>query len=158
MKTYNFVTIWRVNAPIESVWNEIYHSKEWPAWWKGVESVSEIRSGDQNGVGSVHRYTWKSKLPYRLSFDMKTIRIEPPLLLEGIAVGELQGRGLWQLTADGNDTVVRYYWSVETTKRWMNLLSPIARPLFEWNHDVVMSWGAKGLAKRLGARVVEQKP
>jgi uncharacterized protein YndB with AHSA1/START domain len=157
MKTYNFVTIWRVNAPIESVWNEIYHSKEWPAWWKGVESVSEIRNGDENGVGSVHRYTWKSKLPYRLSFDMQTVRIEPPLLLEGIAVGELQGRGLWQLTTESNDTIVRYDWSVETTKRWMNLLSPIARPLFEWNHDVVMSWGAKGLAKRLGARVVEQK-
>ena len=30
MKTYNFVTIWRVKAPIESVWNEIYHSQAWP--------------------------------------------------------------------------------------------------------------------------------
>jgi hypothetical protein len=157
MKTYNFVTIWRVNAPIESVWNEIYYSTEWPSWWRGVESVSEVRKSDESGVGSIHRYTWKSKLPYRLSFDMQTVRIEPPVLLEGMAVGELQGRGLWQLTTDGNDTVVRYDWSVETTKRWMNLLSPIARPLFEWNHDVVMGWGAQGLAKRLGACVVEQK-
>ena len=157
MKTYNFVTIWRVNAPIENVWNEIYHSKEWPGWWRGVESVSEVRKGDESGVGSIHRYTWKSKLPYRLSFDMQTVRIEPPVLLEGMAVGELQGRGLWQLTTDGTDTVVRYDWSVETTKRWMNLLSPIARPLFEWNHDVVMGWGSQGLAKRLGACVVEPK-
>ena len=45
MKTYNFVTIWRVKAPIESVWNEIYHSSDWPAWWKGVESVVEMRKG-----------------------------------------------------------------------------------------------------------------
>ena len=154
MKTYSFVTIWRVKAPIERVWNEIYHSENWPTWWKGVESVVERHKGDERGVGSIHRYTWKSKLPYRLSFDMETIRIEPPQLLEGIAIGELQGRGLWQLTTEGDETIVRYDWNVETTKRWMNLLSPIARPLFEWNHNVVMGWGAEGLEKRLGATVI----
>lgn len=154
MHTYEFVTIWRVKAPIESVWNEIYHSKDWPMWWKGVESVSEIRKGDERGVGSIHRYTWKSKLPYRLSFDMQTVRIEPPLLLEGVALGELQGRGLWRLSTEGDETIVRYDWNVETTKRWMNLVAPIARPLFEWNHDVIMSWGAEGLEKRLGTSVI----
>ena len=155
MKDYKFVTIWRVKAPIESVWNEIYHSLDWPTWWKGVEDVVEVSKGDESGVGSIHRYTWKSKLPYKLSFDMKTIRIEPPVLLEGIAIGELQGRGLWQLSTEGSETVVRYDWNVETTKQWMNFLSPIARPLFEWNHNVVMSWGAQGLEKRLGTSVVE---
>lgn len=154
MKTYNFVTVWRVEAPIERVWNEIHNSHDWPTWWRGVESVVEIAKGDETGVGSIHRYTWKSKLPYRLSFDMKTTRVEPPTLLEGIAIGELQGRGRWQLSSEGSETIVRYDWNVETTKRWMNLLSPIARPLFEWNHNVVMNWGAEGLAKRLGARVV----
>ena len=157
MKAYEFLTIWRVKAPIENVWNEIYHSSEWPTWWKGVESVQEMRKGDDSGVGSIHRYTWKSKLPYRLSFDMQTIRIEPPLVLEGIATGELQGRGLWQLSSENGETIVRYDWRVETTKPWMILLSPIARPLFEWNHDVVMSWGAQGLRQRLGVDIVEQK-
>jgi hypothetical protein len=88
---------------------------------------------------------------------MKTIRVEPPFLLEGVAIGELQGDGLWQLSTDGNETVVRYDWNVETTKRWMNLLAPIARPLFDWNHNVVMSWGAQGLAKRLGTIVEPQE-
>lgn len=157
MKAYKFVTIWRVRAPLESVWNELYHSTAWPTWWKGVESVTEVRKGNGNGIGSIHRYTWKSRLPYRLAFDMETIRIEPPFVLEGIARGELQGHGLWQLSAENSVTTVRYDWRVETTKRWMNLLSPVARPLFEWNHNVVMSWGAKGLADRLGTNVVEQK-
>lgn len=156
MTTYSFVTIWRIKAPIENVWNEIYHSTDWPTWWKGVESVVEISNGDELGVGSVHRYSWKSKLPYRLSFDMKTVRIEPPVVLEGIATGELQGHGLWQLSTVDDETIARYDWRVETNKWWMNLLAPIARPLFEWNHNVVMSWGAKGLAQRLGTSVVEQ--
>jgi hypothetical protein len=157
MRAYEFVTIWRVQAPLETVWNEIYHTEAWPTWWKGVESVEEIRKGDESGVGSVHRYTWKSKLPYRLSFEMETVRVEPPVLMEGIASGELAGRGLWQLSSAGSETIARYDWKVETTKRWMNLLAPVARPVFKWNHNVVMSWGAEGLAKRLGVSVFEQK-
>lgn len=53
---------------------------------------------------------------------MEVVRIEPPSLLEGIARGELQGRGLWQLTSEANNqTIARYDWQVETTKRWMNV-------------------------------------
>jgi hypothetical protein len=157
MKTYEFVTIWNVEAPIEVVWNEIYHSELWPTWWKGVEKVVEVKEGDENGVGSIRRYTWKSKLPYELTFDMQTVRVEPPTLLEGIATGELDGNGLWQLSRDGSGTVARYDWKVKTTRPWMNLLAPVARPLFQWNHDVVMSWGAKGLASRLGTGVTEKE-
>lgn len=157
MKTYEFVTIWRVQAPIEAVWNEIYHSELWPTWWRGVERVVELQKGDEQGVGSIRRYTWKSKLPYRLSFTMQAVRIEPPVRLEGIASGELAGKGLWQLSSAGAETIARYDWQVLTNKRWMNLLAPLARPLFQWNHDVVMSWGARGLAHRLQTAVVEQE-
>ena len=40
-----------------------------------------------------------------------------------------------------------YEWNVATTKAWMNLIAPIARPVFEWNHDWVMSRGAEGIAE-----------
>jgi hypothetical protein len=152
MATYKFVTIWPVDAPLENVWNEILHSEFWPAWWKGVENVVELKRGNKSGVGSVRRYTWKSRLPYRLTFDLETMRVEPMSLIDGVATGELEGRGLWRFFADGSGTVVvRYDWQVRTTKLWMNLLSPLARPLFKWNHDVVMGWGAEGLKKRLAA-------
>jgi hypothetical protein len=72
-------------------------------------------------------------------------------LIEGEAVGELSGTGRWRFAQEGEATRVRYEWDVRTTKPWMNLLAPLARPLFKWNHDVVMEWGAQGLARRLGA-------
>src|SRR3712207_3634847 len=112
MKAHEFVTIWRVEAPIRAVWDEICHSEAWPSWWKGVVSVIEVRKGDEKGVGSIHRLTWKSKLPYRLTFEMRTVRVEAPVLLEGIATGELDGRGLWQLSRQGDETIVRYDWRV----------------------------------------------
>jgi hypothetical protein len=45
---------------------------------------------------------------------------------------------------------VLYEWNVTTSKRWMNLVAPVARPVFAWNHDVVMRWGGEGLARELG--------
>ena len=51
-------------------------------------------------------------------------------------------------------TAVVYEWNVATTKRWMNLLAPLARPVFAWNHDWVMGNGAEGIAAHLGCRLL----
>ena len=32
----------------------------------------------------------------------------------------------------------------------MNLLAPVARPVFNWNHDELMRVGGESLARRLG--------
>ena len=155
MAAYDFVTVWRFEAPLEPVWDLIYRVEDWPAWWRGVLRVEKLRDGAADRAGSLHRYTWKSRLPYLLTFEMETTRVEPLRSMEGRAVGELQGVGRWGFTHDAGLTTVRYDWSVETTKRWMNLVAPLARPLFAWNHDVVMNRGAGGLAKQLGVSMLE---
>jgi len=98
----------------------------------------------------VRRYTWRSKVPCRLGFDMRLTRVEPLSLMGGEAVGGLSGTGRWRFEGESDSARVRYDWNVSTTKPWMNLLAPVARPLFKWNHDVVMNWGAEGLARKLG--------
>jgi hypothetical protein len=80
--------------------------------------------------------------------------VERPALMEGNAFGELSGHGRWRLLEDAGVTAVIYEWNVSTTKRWMNLLAPVARPVFEYNHDVVMCWGGEGLARQLGAKLL----
>jgi len=149
MGQYAFTTHWRFDAPIEAVWHEIAHPLGWPKWWRGVERVEEIAPGDANGLGSLRRFTWKSRLPYRLTFDLRCTRVEQHRLIEGQAVGELEGCGRWTFGAERSGTLVQYDWSVTTTKPWMNLLAPFARPLFAWNHDVVMEWGQEGLTRWL---------
>ncbi len=155
MNDYNFTTVWKLTAPLEMVWKEINEPQDWPIWWKGVENVTELQPGDELGVGSVKRFTWKSKLPYRLSFDSRVTVVEPMSRIEGVAFGELDGKGVWTFTFENGYTLARYHWMVKTTKPWMNLLAPIARPAFEWNHNVIMNWGGVGLAKRLGCELVE---
>jgi polyketide cyclase/dehydrase/lipid transport protein len=157
MKEYTLVTRWRLAAPIDRVWGAIYAVEAWPRWWRYVQSVVELSKGDANGVGAVRRFTWSSALPYRLSFEMRVTVVEPPTRMEGIALGELSGTGCWHLAADGGTTRVRYDWTVTTTKPWMNLLAPVMRPVFRWNHGQVMAEGARGLARHLGVEPIDSR-
>jgi len=148
---YSFVTRWSFKEPLEQVWGALYDSDRWPTWWRGVEQGEKLRSADApNEVGSVRRFTWKSRLPYRLTFDMTVTRVEPMSLIESTAEGELEGEGRWSFSSDAGNTLVRYDWSVCTTKAWMNVIAPVARPVFQWNHDVIMEWGREGLIRLLG--------
>ena len=150
MAQYHFVTHWHVDAPIGDVFEAIFHSERWPSWWKGVLQVTELVPGDADGIGLKRRYVWKSLLPYRLGFDVTVTRIERPNVLEGAASGELAGTGRWDIRdAPAGGTDVTYFWDVRTTRTWMNVLGPLARPAFRWNHDYVMRDGGRGLAKLL---------
>jgi hypothetical protein len=154
MAEYRFLTTWCLDAPRERVWDAIYESERWPEWWRGVLESEKLEEGNSDGVGQLGRYVWKSKLPYKLEFLMRTTRVERPHLLEGQADGELVGTGRWRMYEANGTTAVLYEWNVHTTRAWMNLLTPIARPIFAINHDYVMRNGGEGLAKLLGCRLL----
>jgi hypothetical protein len=151
---YHFVTIWHIEAPIEAICEAIYHSLSWPQWWRDVKKVEELSPGDACGIGSIRRYSWRGRLPYRLNFDICVIYIEPLVTIEGIASGDVEGMGRWSFTTDDTVTVVRFEWQVRTTPYWMSLLAIFARPLFKWNHDAVMQRGGEALARMLNTRLV----
>jgi hypothetical protein len=149
---YEFTTRWEISAPQTRVWQELNAPEYWPQWWRGVERVELLKPGsDTLGQGAIRRYTWRSRLPYRLTFVMETTLVVPHTRIEGHATGELEGRGCWQLSHTDGTTHVQYDWHVVANKWWMRWLAPIARPLFEWNHDVVMEWGRIGLIRRLNS-------
>jgi uncharacterized protein YndB with AHSA1/START domain len=154
MSEYRFLTTWCLEAPIDPVWDAIHDSERWPRWWRGVERVVELEPADESGSGQLARYTWKSRLPYELEFEIRTTCVDRPHRLEGEATGELEGTGRWRLFASDTATAVLYEWNVQTTRAWMNRLAPVARPVFAWNHDYVMRNGAHGLARLLGARLL----
>ncbi|MGH2762782.1 MAG: SRPBCC family protein [Thermoleophilaceae bacterium] len=152
--SYRFLTTWLLEAPREAAWDVLQDPVRWPEWWRGVERASELDPGDERRVGSRYRVAWRSRIPYELEFDFTVRAVEAPRWMEGAATGALDGTGVWRLYEQDGLTAVVYEWNVSTTRRWMNLVAPLARPLFEYNHDVVMRWGGEGLARRLGARLV----
>ncbi|MDX6589056.1 MAG: hypothetical protein QOI84_330 [Solirubrobacterales bacterium] len=154
MADYAFLTTWLLNSPRLPVWEAIHDQASWPSWWPGVEEAVELRPGDGDGVGSISRMVWKSLLPYRVSFEVTTTRVERPNLMEGHAVGELEGIGRWRLYEQDGVTAVLYEWNVATTRPWMTRLAPLLRPAFEWNHDWVMARVGEGIASLLGCSLL----
>jgi len=151
--SYEFLTTWCVDAPVDAVFDVLNDSAGYPTWWKGVQRVVVLEPGDATSVGRLVRFAWRSVLPYSLEFDLRVTRVERPYLIEGRASGELEGVGVWRLY-QGRGTAIVYDWRVRTTKSWMNLLGPLARPAFSWNHDLVMRQGGHGLAAELGAALL----
>ncbi|HLX30926.1 MAG TPA: SRPBCC family protein [Casimicrobiaceae bacterium] len=154
---YRLVTEWRIDAPLDALFDALSTPADWPAWWRYVDRVEPVAQGDAHGIGAVWRYTWSSRLPYRLTFDMTTTRSDRPHAIEGAARGELSGIGCWRLASDGDVSCVRYTWLVDTGKRWMNVAAPLFAALFAWNHDQVMKAGGEGLARRLGVRFIAHR-
>ena len=155
MAEYAFLTTWLLESPRQPVWEALHDQASWPRWWRGVEEAEELRrpSGGED-IGTVSRMVWKSLLPYRVEFEVTTTRVERPHLLEGHAVGELEGVGRWRLYEQDGITAVLYEWNVATTKPWMNFLAPLLRPAFEWNHNWVMARGGEGIAQLLSCRLL----
>lgn len=149
MANYQFTTNWLFKAPLENVWHEIKQMDEWPTWWTYVSKVECLRQGDVDEINSIRRITWRTALPYSLTFDSELLAMERFKRMEGRAFGELEGTGIWIFSKEDSFTAVKYVWTVKTTKWWMNFFSFIARPIFEWNHDKVMEAGYIGLKKRL---------
>ena len=154
MASYSFLTTWILDAPREAVWDAIYEIERWPDWWRGVKRVEKLESGSENGgVGALYRHEWRSVIPYPVRFETRITRVELPHLIEADADGELAGTGRWRFF-EGRETAVTYEWNVRTTRSWMNLVGPVARPVFRWNHNAVMHQGGEGLANLLGARLL----
>ncbi|HEX3724516.1 MAG TPA: SRPBCC family protein [Nitrolancea sp.] len=157
MADYSFFSIWELRAPIDDVWKEISQSTSYAEWFPHVAESKLISMGDETGVGAITSTRWTSALPYSLVFTTRTDRVERPHLIELTSTGDLEGTGRWDLSANGDVTAVRYDWNVRTTKQWMDLIAPLARPAFGWNHAVIMRAGGEGLAARLGAELVRNQ-
>ena len=151
---YRFLTTWLLEAPRRRAWDVLHDATSWPEWWDGVERVEQHAPGDDRGAGGRYTIAWRSRIPYPLEFEFRVDEVEEPHRMAGRAFGDLEGTGVWRLWEEGGLTAVVYDWQVATTKPWMNLVAPIARPVFRWNHDVVMRQGGEGLARRTGGRLV----
>jgi uncharacterized protein YndB with AHSA1/START domain len=155
MTQYRFLTVWLLDAPIEQVWQAIADYQHLPTWWPSVTRIVQLEPGAADGVGSKWQMTWKTPLSYTLTFDSQITQIEPPTLLAITATGDVEGTGRWELSTAAEGTLVHYYWTVSTTKAWMNALALLIRPVMEWNHDATMRQGGIGLAKFLGVQLLK---
>jgi uncharacterized protein YndB with AHSA1/START domain len=150
---YAIRTVFAVAAPIEDVFEAVLAPHRWLTRMHHVRDLEPLAAGGPDGEGTRYRTTVSAALPYQLRWEMEAVRVLAPELIEWRAEGDLSGVGTWELSTVGGGTEVCSNARLRTTRWWMALLEPVARPLFVRNHDVVMRAGVDTLADHLGAEV-----
>ncbi|WP_210544777.1 SRPBCC family protein [Rhodoferax sp. PAMC 29310] len=153
---YHLLTIWRIQAPLATVYAAILDSLRWPDWWVGAQYVKQTVVSSGNGINNVRRYAWQGELPYAV-FDGCATRIERLVAIEGRAQGDLDGIGRWHFFQRGAHSELHYEWHVHSSRWWMNLMAPMVRPLLIRNHNLLMTQGSDGLARLLKVPPVDQR-
>ena len=151
---YSFVTVWKLEAPLKTVWDVISNVEEFPNWWQDVVKIKILDQGDSQGINVLAEQTWQGVLPYQISLVLRTTAVDYLKSIKIEASGELEGTGKWTFTSEEGIVTVQYNWDVRTTKKVINVLALFLKPLLIWNHDEAMRRGALSLANKLNARLI----
>ena len=147
---YHFVDHWRVEGDLHEVADIIEDALALPRWWGSVYfEVKELEPGGQHGVGkliSLHAGGW---LPYTLRINFRTIESRYPFGFSMDATGDLEGRGIWIVEADGSFVNVTYDWTIRANKPLIEKFSFLLKPIFRSNHNWTMRRGEESLKLEL---------
>lgn len=149
---YRFESIWMLETSIDDAFGVLLDAGE-TAGTRRVE-YAVIERGGPDGVGRRSRYRVHSPLLYTMEFTAEATEVDPPHRLHSVVHGELTGTGTYHLNEQNGITRIRFDWNVRTTKRWMNLLGPLGRPLFVWAHHRIMDELIDAMASALNTEVL----
>lgn len=152
MAQYKFVDHWYIKAPREEVFRYVADARTYPQWWPVYPKVEVLREVEPGQPGGKGRLLVKSALGYTLQLEAETVAIEPPRYIKTIVTGQLAGTGEWEFSQEGDTTHAIFTWIVESHHWLLNILEPIAKPLFAWSHDDASRKGHLGLKKLLEQR------
>jgi uncharacterized protein YndB with AHSA1/START domain len=147
----DLVSHWRIAAPVEQVWAALTDAESWPRWWPQVRSVRTLKAGGADGLGSVRRIEWATRLPCDTVIEVEAIESMRHERLRGSSRSPWRGEGIWLLRSEGRFTDVTCVWRLVWAKRWMRWLTPLLAPLLRWNYERVMRAGGIGLVRHLQA-------
>ncbi|HZA05971.1 MAG TPA: SRPBCC family protein [Propionibacteriaceae bacterium] len=143
-----FLDEWRLAAAPEVVWPVLTDLETWPQWWPSVRRVARVADDSGSDQWEFH---FRTRLPYDMEFRAEVRRDDDALTGSATVTGRLAGEATWQGEPVDGGTLVRFDWEVRPQPAWMRAVSPLARPVFSWNHRSLMAEAAFGLARRLDA-------
>ncbi len=158
-RLFDLSSSWHLPATPEAAWAIIADvDMSWPNWWPqcsyaGPLTRTEPQSNSQEDVlkATTAHLNFKAALGYTLTVTIHPTEVIAPREIEFNAGGHLEGTGRVTLSPEANGAATRMdiEWRVRPTQRWMNILTPIAAPVFTAAHALMMRQGERGLLKAL---------
>jgi hypothetical protein len=153
---YHFLSTFSLSTEPERVWSTLAAIEAWPTWWRWLKRVDVLRpAAGPDNLGLLCRNHVRARTGYGFVYTTEITEVDHGRRIDVVSGGDLVGRGRFLLRPRaGGGTELLFAWLVGTPQRWMNLLAPIARPAFNWNHDILMTDFGNGLAAASGGRVL----
>ncbi len=117
-----------------------------------MEFLEVTPLNDIEGVGARAAVHVKAALPYHMRFELESVLYDRPHAAEVEVRGDLVGRMRWLLVPYAGGTYLVFEEEVRTGKELLNVLAPLGKPFFAWNHRMMMRHGQQGLREALSAR------
>lgn len=150
---YRFLTEFELSSSPSAVEKTLRDVGNWNTWWSWARRIESLTS-EHGVVGARYRNRIATPLLYGFSYDTELVEVTDELIRLNVS-GDLEGTGMFRFQeTDSGGSFLSFDWSVETRKRWMNLLAPVARPIFIWNHHRLMSDFGGGLARASGGELI----
>ena len=148
--SYHFIDRWRVEADVKEVADILEDWLSLPRWWGSTYfAVKEIEPGGEHGIGRLIEVRAGGWLPYTLRMNLRTVESRYPHGFSVDASGDLEGRCVWTLAADGKFVDVTYDWTIHANKPIIEKLSFLLKPIFRSNHNWCMNRGEESLKLEL---------
>lgn len=142
---YRFRSVWRLSVPVGDVFDVVTDPGSYPLWWPDIHGVGRIDDDTAEVV-------CKSVLPYALVFRLH--RAEQDAAAGRLVVamtGDLEGYCRSTVVQRPSAVTLEIVQEVVVNKRLLQLLAPVARPVFRANHAAMMWRGQRGLRRFLSS-------
>lgn len=152
--TYHFTSTWRVKGSVQEVYEILFEDKNLTKWWPSVYlDVKVLDPGEskeeQKGLGKIVSLRTKGWLPHVLNWKFRVLETNKPYKFIIDSWGDLNGKGIWDLTQDGEFVNVSFNWKVRADKALPRYWSLIFKPFCSANHAWAMNKGEESLKLEL---------
>lgn len=150
---YRFATVWMLRGTIEEAAEVLEDVESLPHWWPAVYLGALVdEPGDAKGIGKTVRVLTRGWLPYQLRWTLRVAECESPRRFVIDALGDLAGRGEWNLRQAGEFAELTYDWQVRANKPLLRVFGFALAPLFAMNHRWAMAKGQRSLELEMRRR------
>lgn len=125
---------WRFDISPERVWTAVRAVDDYPSWWPWLGGFS-TQGLDR---GHVTRCVVRSPLGFRLRLVLRVTDTGERFVAADVG-GDLEGAGRLEVRPDGAGSLVSLVFDVRVARRTLRPFALLARPLFRWAHDRVLT-------------------
>ena len=131
-------------AETAAVWAAIGSVDQYRQWWPW------LRQFEAEGLveGDVWVCAIQPPLPYSLRFTVRIDHLEVPGTIEVTIDGDVTGTARVELVPSAEGSEIHLVASLSPSRRWLQAVSILARPLARFGHDWILDTGARQFAER----------